>query len=132
MTVLNLALPTLSVSLHASTAQLQWIIDAYTLVTVAALLPGGLVGDRYGRKKVLLISLAVFGVASALCAFSGSAGELIAARALLGLGAAALLPLSLSVLPVMFSEEKRPRAVAALWSPRWWRSRSGRSWAAGC
>jgi MFS transporter, DHA2 family, multidrug resistance protein len=114
MTVLNLALPTLSVSLHASTAQLQWIIDAYTLVTAAALLPGGLVGDRYGRKKVLLISLAVFGLASALCAFSGSAGELITARALLGLGAAALLPLSLSVLPVMFSEEERPRAVAAL------------------
>jgi MFS family permease len=59
MTVLNLALPTLSVFLRASTSQLQWIIDAYTLVTAAALLPGGLLGDRYGRKKVLLISLAV-------------------------------------------------------------------------
>jgi MFS transporter, DHA2 family, multidrug resistance protein len=114
MTVLNLALPTLSIQLHASTSQLQWIIDAYTLVTAAALLPGGLLGDRYGRKKVLLISLAVFGAASALCAFSSSAGELIAARALLGLGAAALLPLSLSVLPVMFTEEERPKAVAAL------------------
>ena len=114
MTVLNLALPTLSVSLHASTSQLQWIIDAYTLVTAAALLPGGLLGDRYGRKKVLLISLAVFGSASVLCAYSGSAGELIGARALLGLGAAALLPLSLSVLPVMFAEEERPKAVAAL------------------
>jgi DHA2 family multidrug resistance protein-like MFS transporter len=114
MTVLNLALPTLSIELHASTSQLQWIIDAYTLVTAAALLPGGMLGDRYGRKKVLLISLAVFGAASLLCAFSSSAGELIAARALLGLGAAALLPLSLSVLPVMFTEEERPKAVAAL------------------
>jgi DHA2 family multidrug resistance protein-like MFS transporter len=114
MTVLNLALPTLSVSLHASTAQLQWIIDAYMLVTAAALLPGGLLGDRLGRKKVLLVSLVIFGGASAWCAFSVSAGELIAARALLGLGAAALLPLSLSVLPVMFAEEERPKAVAAL------------------
>jgi DHA2 family multidrug resistance protein-like MFS transporter len=114
MTVLNLALPTLSVSLRASTSQLQWIIDAYTLVTAAALLPGGLLGDRYGRKKVLLISLAVFGAASLLCAFSSSVGEPIAARGLLGPGAAALLPLSLSVLPVMFTEEERPKAVAVL------------------
>jgi MFS family permease len=75
MTVLNLALPTLSVSLHASTSQLQWIIDAYTLVTAAALLPGGLLGDRYGRKKVLLISLVVFGAASACVPTPGRRGR---------------------------------------------------------
>ncbi len=114
LTVLNLALPTLSTSLHASTSDLQWFVDAYSLVLAAALLPAGLLGDRYGRKKVLLISLALFGLGSIACAYSPSAGALIAARAVLGLGAAAVLPLSLSVLPVMFSPQERPRAIAAM------------------
>src|SRR5215510_14691439 len=112
LTVLNLALPTLAADLNASTSDLQWFVDAYTLVLAAVLLPAGLLGDRYGRKKVLLISLALFGVASLACAYSGSAGALIAARALLGLGAAAILPLS--VLPVLFTPEERPRAIAAV------------------
>src|SRR5499425_453126 len=81
LTVLNLALPTLAADLNASTSDLQWFVDAYTLVLAAALLPAGLLGDRYGRKKVLLISLVLFGVASVACAYSGSAGALIAARA---------------------------------------------------
>ena len=114
LTVLNLALPTLAADLNASTSDLQWFVDAYTLVLAAVLLPAGLLGDRYGRKKVLLISLALFGVASVACAYSGSAGALIAARALLGFGAAAILPLSLSVLPVLFTPEERPRAIAAV------------------
>jgi DHA2 family multidrug resistance protein-like MFS transporter len=114
LTVLNLALPTLAADLNASTSDLQWFVDAYTLVLAAALLPAGMLGDRYGRKKVLLISLALFGVASVACAYSGSAGALIAARALLGLGAAAILPLSLSVLPVLFTPEERPRAIAGV------------------
>src|SRR5215831_5914120 len=114
LTVLNLALPTLAADLNASTSDLQWFVGAYTLVLAAVLLPAGLLGDRYGRKKVLLISLALFGAASVACAYSGSAGALIAARALLGLGAAAILPLSLSVLPVLFTPEERPRAIAAV------------------
>jgi len=114
LTVLNLALPTLAADLNASTSDLQWFVDAYTLVLAAVLLPAGLLGDRYGRKKVLLISLVLFGVASVACAYSGSAGALIAARALLGLGAAAIVPLSLSVLPVLFTPEERPRAIAAV------------------
>src|ERR1700756_5042004 len=101
--VLTLALPTLSADLHASTGDLQWFVDAYSLVLAAALLPAGLLGDRYGRQGILTGALVLFGIASLACAYSASAGELIAARALLGLAAAAILPLSLAVLPVMFT-----------------------------
>ena len=111
LTVLNLALPTLATDLHASSAQLQWIVDAYSLVLAALVLPAGLLGDRFGRKKLLLGALLVFGAASLACAYASSAGELIAARAVLGLGAAFIIPLSLSVLPVLFSEQERQRAI---------------------
>lgn len=114
LTVLNLALPTLARDLHASTGDLQWFGSAYTLVLAAVLLPAGLIGDRFGRKKVMLIALAVFGVGSAACAYAGSSGQLIAARAFLGLGAAAILPLALSVLPVFFTERERPKAIAII------------------
>jgi MFS transporter, DHA2 family, multidrug resistance protein len=110
--VLTLALPTLGVDLHASTADLQWFIDAYSLVLAAALLPAGLLGDRFGRKRLLIIALALFGIASLGCAYSASAGELIAARAVLGLAAAVIMPLALAVLPVMFTPAERPRAIA--------------------
>ncbi|MEP7024606.1 MAG: MFS transporter, partial [Actinomycetota bacterium] len=112
LTVLNLALPTLATSLHASTGDLQWFIDAYSLVLAAALLPAGLLGDRYGRRKLLTGALAMFGVASLACAYAGSAGQLIAARAVLGLAAAVILPLALGVIPVMFTPAERPRAIA--------------------
>jgi len=110
--VLSLALPTLAVDLHASTGDLQWFVDAYSLVLAAALLPAGLLGDRIGRKKLLIGALLTFGVASLACAYSSSTGELIAARAVLGLAAAVILPLSLAVLPVMFSPAEQQRAVA--------------------
>jgi len=110
-TVLSVALPTLATDLHASTADLQWFVSAYTLVLAAALLPGGLLGDRYGRKKILLGALALFGAGSLACAYAPSAGAFIAARVLLGLGAAAIIPLALSVLTVLFSDQERPRAV---------------------
>ena len=110
-TVLSVALPTLATDLHASTADLQWFVSGYTLVLAAALLPGGLLGDRYGRKKVLLGALALFGVGSLACAYAPSAGPFIAARVLLGLGAATIIPLALSVLTVLFNNEERPRAV---------------------
>jgi MFS transporter, DHA2 family, multidrug resistance protein len=114
LTVLSLALPDLSRSLHASTSDLQWFTDAYTLVLAAALLPAGLLSDRLGRKKVLLGSLALFGCGSAACAYASSAGELIAARAVLGLGAAAIMPLSMAILPVLFTAEERPKAIALM------------------
>src|SRR6185437_4704479 len=95
LTVLNLALPTLGVQLHASTSDLQWFIDSYSLVLAAALLPAGLLGDRFGRKKMLILALILFAVASLACAYSQTSGELVAARAFLGLGAAVILPLSI-------------------------------------
>jgi MFS transporter, DHA2 family, multidrug resistance protein len=116
LTVLSLALPTISADLHASTGDLQWISDAYSLVLAAAILPAGLLGDRYGRKRVLLIALALFGVSSVLCAYAASVGELIAARALLGIGAAAIMPLALSVIPVLFTAAERPRAIVVITS----------------
>jgi len=114
LTVLNLALPTIATDLHASTSDLQWIADAYSLVLAAAMLPAGLLGDRLGRKKVLLVALILFGASSAACAYATSTGELIAARAVLGLGAAAIFPLSLAVIPVLFAPEERQKAIALM------------------
>ncbi len=114
LTVLNLALPTIATDLHASTSDQQWFLDAYSLVVAAAMLPAGMLGDRLGRKKVLLAALVLFGASSAACAYAGSTGELIAARAVLGIGAAAIFPLSLSVIPVLFSPEERQKAIALM------------------
>jgi MFS family permease len=112
--VLSLALPTLSADLHASSSDLQWFVVSYSLVLAAVLLPAGMLGDRIGRKRILIGALALFGIASVACAYSTSAGELIAARAVLGVAAAVILPMSLAVLPVMFSAQERPRAIAAI------------------
>src|SRR6516164_5513581 len=114
LTVLNLALPTIATSRHASFSDLQWISDAYSLVLAAAMLPAGLLGDRLGRKKVLLVALVLFGASSAACAYATSVGGLIAARAVLGIGAAAIFPLSLAVIPVLFAPEERQRAIALM------------------
>ncbi|HJZ24985.1 MAG TPA: DHA2 family efflux MFS transporter permease subunit [Streptosporangiaceae bacterium] len=114
LTVLNLALPTIATDLHASSSDLQWFSDAYSLVLAAAMLPAGMLGDRLGRKKVLLVALVLFGASSAACAYAGSTGELIAARAVLGIGAAAIFPLSLSVIPVLFAPEERQKAIALM------------------
>ncbi|MGE8205633.1 DHA2 family efflux MFS transporter permease subunit [Heyndrickxia sp. NPDC080065] len=111
MTVLNVALPTLATELHASMSELQWFVNAYSLVLAAILLPAGMLGDRFGRKKWLLMALILFGAASIGCAFSKSPEMLIGMRALLGLGAAFLIPLSISVLPVLFSENERTKAM---------------------
>jgi MFS transporter, DHA2 family, multidrug resistance protein len=114
LTVLNLALPTIATDLHASSSDLQWISDAYSLVLAAAILPAGMLGDRLGRKKVLLAALVLFGASSVACAYAVGTGELIAARALLGIGAAAIFPLSLSVIPVLFSPGERQKAIALM------------------
>jgi len=114
LTVLSLALPTIATDLHASTGDLQWITDSYSLVIAALILPAGLLGDRYGRKKMLLAALAVFVASSVWCAYAAGTGELIAARAALGIGAAAVFPMALSVIPVMFGEEERQKAITLM------------------
>jgi MFS transporter, DHA2 family, multidrug resistance protein len=114
LTVLSLALPTIAATMHASTGDLQWITDAYALVIAALILPAGLLGDRYGRKKVLLAALVLFVASSVWCAYSVSVGELIAARAVLGIGAAAVFPMAISVIPVMFGEQERQKAISVM------------------
>jgi EmrB/QacA subfamily drug resistance transporter len=111
LTVLNVAVPTLAVDLGATTTQLQWFGNAYTLALAALLLPAGLLGDRFGPKKLLLGALTLFGLASLWCAYAGSPGELIAARVVLGVGAAFLIPLSLSLLNILFPPEERAKAL---------------------
>jgi DHA2 family multidrug resistance protein-like MFS transporter len=115
-TVLSLAIPTLSGALHASTAELQWFVAGYTLVFAATMVPGGMLGDRYGRKKLLLAALVLFGIASAACAYAPTAGAFIGARALLGVAAGVATPLTIGVLPVLFPERERGRAVAIVMS----------------
>jgi MFS transporter, DHA2 family, multidrug resistance protein len=113
-TVLSVALPTLAKSLHASETDLQWFSSGYFLVLAAAMLPAGLLGDRYGHKLVFLVSLGLFGVGSAACAFSTSVTEFMAARVLLGLAGAGVIVMAISSLTVLFSKEERPKAVGIL------------------
>nr|WP_189179555.1 MFS transporter [Microbispora rosea] len=111
-TVLNVALPTLAADLHASTGDLQWIVDAYLIPFAALMLPAGALGDRFGRKRLLLAGLAAFGIASVVATYAGGTGALIAARALMGVGGAMIMPLSTSILPVVFPPAERGRAIA--------------------
>jgi MFS transporter, DHA2 family, multidrug resistance protein len=115
LTVLSVALPTLSSDLKASESDLQWFSSGYALVLAALMLPAGLLGDRYGRKKVMLASLALFAVGSLACAYSRSPDEFIAARVLLGFAGAGVIVMAVSALAVLFSEEERPKAVG-IWA----------------
>jgi MFS family permease len=114
-TIVNVALPSLSEELHASTTQLQWVVDAYNLVFAALLLTMGALSDRLGRKGMLLAGLAVFGIASLVGSLSTSTGELIAARAVMGLGAAMVFPSTLSLITNVFTERKERAAAIGLW-----------------
>jgi EmrB/QacA subfamily drug resistance transporter len=114
-TILNTALPTLARVLHAGTSSLQWIADAYTLCFAALLVPAGALGDRYGRRLSLIGGLAVFALGSAAAAFASGAGMLIGARVVMGLGAAFVMPATLSILNSVFPPRERPQAIAA-WS----------------
>src|SRR2546430_14432213 len=99
LTVLTLAWPTIATDLHASTSDLQWISSAYSLVLAAAMLPAGMLGDRLGRKKVLLAALVLFGASSAVCAYASGTGGLLAGRGGVGTGAAGHFPPAPSVIP---------------------------------
>ncbi|MPZ86252.1 MAG: MFS transporter [Actinophytocola sp.] len=114
-TILSVALPTLAPALGADAADLQWFVSAYTLVLAAGVLPGGLLGDRFGRKKMLLVALVGYAGGSVLAATSTTPGMFIAAQAVLGLGAAFVIPLVLSGIAVLFTAEERPRAVG-IWA----------------
>src|SRR5438045_7643693 len=96
-TVVNVALPTLQTNLNASLADVQWVIEAYALLLSAFLLVGGSLGDHYGRRRIFLIGVACFALASAGCGFAGNVRQLIAARTLQGFGAALLVPARLAI-----------------------------------
>src|SRR5258705_12393449 len=108
---LNVALPTLAQSLHTGASGLQWIVDAYSLVFAGLLLTAGSLGDRYGRRLALNGGLVVFGLASAFAVFSNSATALIVARGAMGVGAAFVMPSTLSVLAHVFPPDERPKAI---------------------
>ena len=114
-TVVNVALPTIGKDLHATIAELQWVVNAYTLTLAGMILLGGSLGDRYGRRRVFVIGVIWFAAASALCAVAADIQMLIAARALQGIGGALLTPGSLAIIQASFVREDRPRAVGA-WS----------------
>ena len=114
-TVVNVALPALQSSLNANAVDLQWVIEAYSLLLSALLLVGGSLGDHYGRRRIFLIGVALFACASAACGFAANISQLIAARALQGLGAALLVPGSLAIISSSFSENERGRAIGT-WS----------------
>ncbi|GAB2637076.1 DHA2 family efflux MFS transporter permease subunit [Prescottella soli] len=113
--VLTVALPTLARDLGATTSALQWFSTSYTLVLAAALLPAGSFGDRIGRRKLLLMALALFGIASLACAYSQTSAQLIGARAVLGLAAAAIMPMSMAVLPILFPERGEQQRALTIW-----------------
>ncbi|MGW1211832.1 MFS transporter [Streptomyces sp. NPDC002499] len=114
-TVLNVAIPSLTRELHAETSDIQWMINAYSLVQSGLLLTAGSAADRYGRKKMLLAGLALFGVGSLAAGLAGSTGQLIAARAGMGVGGALLMTTTLAVAMQIFTPEEQPKAIG-IWA----------------
>ncbi len=114
-TILNVAIPTLQREFDASITELQWMVDAYIVVFAGLLLLMGSLGDRFGRKRALQCGLVIFGVTSAFAAYAGSTGELIFARAVLGVGGALIMPSTLSILTNVFPREERGKAIG-IWA----------------
>ena len=115
-TIVNVALPTLVRDLDADISELQWVVDAYTLVFAGLLLLAGTLGDRYGRRRTLLLGLAVFGVASAAAAFAGGVDQLVIARAVMGAGAAFIMPATLSLLTHVFTDTRERAMAIGIWA----------------
>src|SRR5437016_10149578 len=109
--VVTTALPVIRDKLHASLESLEWTVNAYTLTFAVLLLTGAALGDRFGRRRLFVIGLAIFTGASALAALAGSATELIAARAIQGLGGAVVLPLTLTILSAAVPAKRRGLAL---------------------
>jgi EmrB/QacA subfamily drug resistance transporter len=112
-TILNVALPSIAGDLGASASELQWVVDAYMLVFAGLLLTAGSLGDRFGRRRALSAGLLVFGTGSVLAALSGDTAQLIASRALMGVGGALIMPSTLSILTAVFPAEERAKAIGA-------------------
>ena len=112
-TVLNIALPTIQRDLDASAGELVWAIDSYILAFAALLFTWGALGDRFGRKRILVIGLIIFGIASAASAFATTPGQLIAFRAVMGVGGAAVMPTTLAIITVVFPPHERGKAIGA-------------------
>jgi EmrB/QacA subfamily drug resistance transporter len=115
-TIVNVALPTISRDLHASTSALQWVVDGYTLSFAGLLLLGGNIGDRLGRRRILQLGLVLFAVFSVGAALSQNIGELIAARALMGVGAAMVYPATLAILNTVFTVARERAIAIGVWS----------------
>ncbi|HEX3193311.1 MAG TPA: MFS transporter, partial [Streptosporangiaceae bacterium] len=114
-TMVNVALPSLVRELHATTTQLQWVVDAFNLAFAALLLTFGSLSDRFGRKGMLLAGLTVFGAASLAGGFTTSPAQLIAARAVMGLGAAMTFPATLSLISNVFTQRRERARAIGLW-----------------
>ncbi len=114
-TILNVALKTVQADLNASQSQMQWAVDSYALVFAGLLITGGVLGDRLGRKRMLLFGMVAFGATSALCSFASSPTQLIFFRALMGIGAAAVQPQTLSIIQNVFEPSERPKAIG-IWA----------------
>ncbi len=114
-TIVNVALPSLVRQLHASDSQLQWVVDAFNLVFAASVLVAGSLSDRFGRKGMLLAGLTVFGLASLVGGLLRSPGQLIAARAVMGVGAAMVFPSTLSLITNVFTERGERAQAIGLW-----------------
>jgi EmrB/QacA subfamily drug resistance transporter len=114
-TILNVALRTIQEDLNASQSQMQWAIDAYVLVFAGMMITFGVLGDRLGRKRVLLFGMLLFGAMSALCSFSQNPTQLVIARGLMGIGAAAVQPQTLSIIQNVFEPRERGKAIG-LWA----------------
>jgi EmrB/QacA subfamily drug resistance transporter len=110
-TILSVALPELAKALSATESDLQWFLSGYLLTLAAGVLPAGLAGDRWGRKKVMLVSLAAFGAGSVLCAYAPSPGTFLAARLLLGFAGSGITVMAMSALTVLFNDRERAAAV---------------------
>ena len=115
-TVLNLALPSIAKELGSSASALQWIIDAYVLVIAGLLLTMGYLGDRLGRKPILMVGMVIFALFSLGAALSTSTGMLIGMRALMGVGAAIMMPATLSILTATFREPRERAQSIAIWA----------------
>src|SRR5919205_3930331 len=114
-TIVNVALPTLVRELHASNSQLQWVVDAFSLLFAGSVLAAGSLSDRFGRKGMLLAGLSVFGLASLGGGLTDGPGQLIAARAVMGVGAAMVFPSTLSLLTNVFTERRERALAIGLW-----------------
>ncbi|MCP4742525.1 MAG: MFS transporter, partial [Actinomycetales bacterium] len=146
-TILNIALPTIQRDLEATQGELVWAVDSYILVFAALLFTWGVLGDRYGRKRILIVGLIVFGLSSAACAFASTPQMLIGFRAVMGIGGAAVLPTTLAIITVVFPPHERGRAIgtwagavgaavalgpvlggALLQNPQWFAPLTGNAW----